>query len=212
MTEPNSPERISIDEAEFDELKAFAELFLGIEVKVGTNAKQLRARILTAAPNTTDIPRLTTAPVVSQAPALTAEPAPEVSPASTSAPKVAQRYSPMRPDLDPKVTLRFHKTDDKRRSREITGSVNGYVCRYRRGEPVTMPYRMYRQFENAKEMAAVETDEINPVTGQPIIGWEEVYSYPFSIIEMPSDEEIAAWNEACKGGFSDRAPAAREAA
>ena len=228
-----TPARIPLDEADFATLKHFAETQLGLEeIKDGTNLKTIRAKIRSAMPNCESIPPLPAppapiepdeafqhAPVQAQfTPYSGEEPEPlqfnNVGEAPAQRPAAVSRRPSrqlMHPSQDPKVTLRFHKTDDKRRAREVTFSVNGYVCRYRRGVDVEVPYRIYRAACNATEMAAVETDDINPFTGEPVMGWEDIQSYPFSIVKLPPEEEIRAWNAATSGGFADRAPVARAA-
>lgn len=209
-------QQIPIDEADLATLKAYAELSLGIEVKDGTNAKHVRAKILAAAPTLTHVPAL--APAQPGATVATVAAVPAANPAAAEEFHVSDarnferpKYSLNHPNLDPKVRMRFHKTADKIRAREVTLSVNGFVCRYQRGQVVNVPYRIYLAAENAKEMASIETDEINPITNDPIMGWEPVYSYPFEVLLMPSDEEIAAWHVATRDGFAERAPVNRAA-
>ena len=208
------PNLIPIEDADLPTLKAYAELSLGLEIKDGTNGKHVRAKILAASPTLTHVPAL--APVEPPAAVQASEEPEPIVAAPTPAPAAAvaeighnsqrPKYSLNKPHLDPKVRMRFHKTADKVRAREVTISNNGFVCRYQRGQVVDVPYRIYLAAEDAKEMASIETDEINPVTNDPIMGWEPVYSYPFEVISMPSAEEIAAWHEATRDGFADRAP------
>ena len=215
------PTRIPIDEADFADLKHFATL-LGIEVKHGTNAAQLRAKIAACAPDVKDVPRPTppAPPVVAQPDPATqpaSEPAqawpvdgedPARRPAAVSRPASRALLSHLN---DPRVRIRINKTDDKRRARDVFVSVNGVTLGMQRGVEIDIPYRFYLALEHAKEKNAVETDEINPLTGQPVMSWEEVYSYPFMVLAMPSKEEIEAWHEATKDGFQD-GPALKVAA
>lgn len=206
---PKTP-RIPLEDADAKTLTAFAELTLGIEVKQGTNAAQLRAKIQQAMPSIKDVPALPEpAPrvAVHEAPPPPSAPAGYVpvegeNPASRPA---AISFPPsealLHPERDPKVKIRVHKTADKTRPRDVTIQNNGYVVRLRRGEVVDVPLRVYFTLMDAKEMARVDTDETHPITGMPIWSWEEVPSYPFEVLAMPSAEEIAAWQAATSSGF-----------
>ncbi|AXU17815.1 hypothetical protein C7W88_00065 [Novosphingobium sp. THN1] len=62
--------RIKLDEADAATLRHYAEVSLGLEVKTGTNANQLRAKIKQAEPDCEYVPTLPgkPAPIVQQAP------------------------------------------------------------------------------------------------------------------------------------------------
>jgi len=205
--------RIPIEEADLATLKAFAELTLGIEVKTGTNAKQLRGQIQQAMPGVTDVPALAEKPVSTWGdpmgkPDMQAAAARRAAEHAAKVEEAARNYSIHLPQNDPKVEVMFHRTADKTRTREITISSNGYVCRYQRGVRVAIPYRVYLAARDAVEMQAVDTDEINPITNLPFKEWQEVFSYPMDVYAMPSPEEIAAWHEAVDGGALDQRQAA----
>ena len=208
--------RIPIDDADAATLKHFAEMALGIEVKLGTNAASLRAKIRAAMPDVKDVPALPPEPkpvVMPEQQAVHVQtpfipPINQGNSAEIERPAAVSRPASqalMHPRLDPKVTIEIARTDDKRRAKEVTVSVNGNVWRMQRGQKIDVPYRVYLALLNAKEKAAVETDEINPITGMPVVSWEEVYSYPFSVHKMPSDEEVAAWEAATGSGFAQQA-------
>lgn len=217
--------RIKLDEADAATLRHYAEVSLGLEVKTGTNANQLRAKIKQAEPDCEYVPNLPgkPAPIVQQAPEQ-----PQVverivekivyveRPAQTD----AQMQSTERPaavsrpasaalqhaSLDPKVKLKVPKTDDKRRPKDVTVGVNGDIYRIQRGPWVEVPYRVFLALDNAIERAAVpDPERINPITGEPIMVWEEVHSYPFEVDRtcFPSEAEIAAWEEATGSGFKN---------
>lgn len=215
QTETPKPDRVKIDEADFSVLKHFATVILGLEIKEGTNASQIRAKIRTAMPSTDTIPLPPPPPEPIVQPATISHPLvqaalanpvedenPLVRPAAVSLPASTEL---MHASKDPKVGLRFHKTDDKRRSRDVTIGVNGDIYRCQRGVDVKVPYRVYLAVLDAKEHVAVDSDQINPVTGEPLKVWEEVYSYPFTVNSMPSDAEIAAWHERTGSGFQKAA-------
>lgn len=208
----DAPKRIPIADADLPTLKAFAEAFLGIEVKPGTNSASLRGAIAKAAPDLKDVPALPPVPVFTPAQAQAVAPMPSMVAAANAAAGEGQAERPAAVSLpasaelahasrDPKVRLKVLKTDDKRRARDVTIAVNGDVYRLQRGVEVEVPYRVYLALRDAVERAAVPTDEINPFTGEPIMGWEDVLSYPFEIRAMPSDEDIAHWHAATGAGF-----------
>lgn len=223
MTEAaTTPARVPLEEADYATLKQFAGTMLGLEIKNGTNAAQVKAKILSVMPECKDVPAIVAppepivrvvevpaAPAAAPAPVVAAIPAdyvpvegedPTKRPAAISRPASNEL---IHASLDPKVKLVIAKTDDKKRAREVTICVNGDVTRIQRGHEVNVPYRVYLALLNAKEKAAVPGDDINPVTGDPIMVWEEVYSYPFSVHAMPSAEEIAAWEAATGSGFKN---------
>lgn len=208
--EAKAAARIPLEDADMTTLKHFAELALGIEVKAGTNAAQIRAKIKQAMPDIKDVPPLPDPP----APIAAAQPAPAAPPFPVEGENPALRPAAVsRPAsmalaharFDPKVRLKIQKTDDKRRAKEVTVGVNGDVWRMQRGVEVEVPYRVYLALCDAKEHAAVETDQINPITQLPIMAWEEIPSYPFQVLSMPSDAEIAAWHTATRDGFKQAA-------
>lgn len=179
---------VTVEEADFPTLKHHAEVNLGLEVKHGTNAATLRKAILNAAPGTVEIPALESAKA----------PAPAPMPEGV-------KYHINNPGLDPKVELSIAKTADPTRDKNWTVSVNGYTWRGQRGVRIELPYRAYRALENAIEKQAVLQDEEGPM-GVPLYEYEEVYSYPFTVHRMPSDEEIAAWHKAtCEAPLDEAA-------
>lgn len=202
--------RIPLDQADAKTLAHFA-MMIGLETKSGMNAGQLRGLIQKAMPDVKDVPPIP------------APPEPVVQPAQAQAIAAAQVAAPHDPDAtpanhpalqeraasrdlmhytsDPKVGVVVMKTDDKRRAKDVQLSVNGDVIIIKRGERVEIPYRFYEALLNAREDAAVETDEINPFTGNPVMDWQEVQSYPFQVFSMPSEAEVAAWRERTQDGF-----------
>lgn len=205
-------ERIKIEEADAKTLRYFAEVTMGLEIKDGTNAAQIRAKLKQAgyAADTIPAPAAPPEPIVQYVQVPAAAPAPVLAasdgeqverPAAVSRPASAAL---MHPSQDPKVLLTVHKTDDKRRARDVVVGVNGDIFQIRRGTKVDVPYRVYLALENAKEKAAVPHEtEVNKITGEPIMVWEDVYSYSFDVHRMPSDEEIAAWEHATGAGFKN---------
>ncbi len=220
----NKPARIPIDDADLPTLKHFAETALGLDIRHGTNATTVRTKIRQAIPDIKDVPPLAPAPAPIVAPAAPVigaiGPAPEIVERAIAAgydaatenpavrPAAVSRPATMalrNPKLDPKVTLTVNRTDDKRRAREVTVEVNGYTWRMQRGVKIELPYRAYLALDAAQEKVLVETDETNPITGLPVMDWQEQHSYPFMVHSMPSAEEIAAWHAATGDGFANAA-------
>lgn len=213
MTEP--AKRIPIQDADIKTLKHFAEVQLGLDVPFGSNSRSVISKIKAAMPDCEDVPVLPEPPepivVIQAAPAPEPAPVPFVVPEGEDPLKRPAAIS--RPasgalahaSLDPKVTIEVAKTADKSRAHDVTISVNGDVTRLQRGVKVDVPYRVYLALKNAIEKQAIETDQVNPFTGQPIMSWEDVQSYPFQVHSMPSDEAIAAWEAATGDGFKNAA-------
>ena len=198
-------DRIKIEDATMPQLTAFAEQAMGLEIKKGTNAVQIRGLLEKAGYAGDTITDMTT-PV--QAVAATSEvlPAvegenPELRPAAISRPATRRLMSQVD---DPRVVLTIHKTNDKTRSRDVTLSVNGVTTRIKRGETVDVPYRVFESLKNAIEKQPVDTGEVNAM-GQPIIGWDDVLSYPYSVHKLPTDEEVAKWHADTDSGFQQAA-------
>jgi hypothetical protein len=181
---------IPIANATNAQLRYFAETVLGLDVPKINNTSQLRSKIEAAMPNIVDV----RAPDGLHGDAASA-PEPKVLGGGTlkndSIPDGAlgrhQRF-------DPKVTLQVMPSSDKLRAKDVQIAVNGDVVMLQRGQKVAIPYRYYLALVDAVEMVAVELDEIDPQTSIPAKEWQEQHSYPFSVIDLPSPEAIAAWH------------------
>lgn len=209
-------ELVALDEADIASLRQFASVTLGLEVRPGTNGPQLRGLIQKADPTISQVPvyvpegpgvprgAAPAKPSVSGAvrPAITANGQPvEAEPASTGwASSVAD---PMHHSHDPRVLISISRTDDKRRTKDVTVQVNGVTFIIQREQEVPVPYRVYLALRDALENAAVDGDEVNPVTGDPIKVWAKVPSYPFSVIEKPPQAEVDAWLERTSRNFQN---------
>ncbi len=176
---------IPIGEATNAQLLYYATAVLGLDVKPGANSTTFRAKIEAAAPGTTEI----------SVPAKLAG-VPEVS--APDAPVAEQEAIPNSREglhfkYDPKVLVEVHETADKTRSREVQIAVNGDVVILQRGKKQPIPYRHYLALRDAVETIGRETDEINKVTGLPIIEFVDQPSYSHSAI-LPAQELIDAWH------------------
>lgn len=219
-----TPNRIKIDDADAATLRHFAEVTMGLEIKPGTNAPQMRAKIKQAVPDIDTIPALPAAPAPVVREGDTVQPQQQIverivyveRPAQTD----AQAQATERPaaisrpasrelqhaSLDMKVRVRVPKTDDKRRAKDVTLGVNGDIYRMQRGVWVELPYRFYLALDHAVEHSAVpDPERMNPITGEPIMVWEAVQSYPFEVdnTTLPSPEQIAEWEYATGSGFKN---------
>lgn len=211
MTTPIN--RIPIDEADLATLKHFAETLLGIEVKDGTNASQLRAKITKAAPDLKDVPPIPAppAPVVQQAAPVAEQEAVGVVPARIDPKTTPAKLKIMHQVNDPRCEVKVNKTADKHRSKDVTLMVNGVQTRMQRGVWVDVPYRIYEALNNAVERVQVPGDEINQATGEPLYVWEEVPSYPFEVRNLPDEATLKAWHAAVDDGFQQPAATAQAA-
>jgi hypothetical protein len=185
--------KIPIEEANNKQLLFFAQRVLGLDVAKGMNNATILAKIEAAMPGTTEID------VESEGEIAPASPASPTPPAAPPAPAAADDAIPAGREgahfrYDPKVKIRVSATGDKTRAKDVQVAVNGDVIIIQRGVATAIPYRFYRALLEAVEKVGRETEEINPVTHMPIIEWVEQPSYEFSVLAMPSDEEIAAYH------------------
>lgn len=91
---------------------------------------------------------------------------------------------------DPKVTLTLHAEERDgvviNRHKEV--GVNGVVWLLKRGEPITIPYRVYLALKNAERHIITHTPEGEQRE-------QIVLNTPFNVEKMPLPEEIAAWHK-----------------
>lgn len=183
--------KIALDAAELPQLRYYARDVLNLDVAATVNGPTLRAKILQAQPDLTEIDVPDS--LVTASPNASAAPAPV-------APVPAQRSAPagragLHSSHDPKVTLMIHPTQDKTRPKDVQLAVNDHVILIKRGSKVEIPYRHYLALDAAVEDVAVDSDDINPATGLPFKIWQEQHSYPFQVYSQPSQEEVDAWQE-----------------
>lgn len=203
-----TPDMVTLDEADIHSLRDFAERILGLEVKPAFNCNALRSRILKAKADVTEVPVF-----VPQGPG---KPRGETQPAMANNEPVAMEQAkvtdpalvqdPMHHRHDPRVTINISRTDDKRRSKEVSVMVNGVTFQIQRAQNVAVPYRVYEALQSAVEDAWVDGDEINPATGEPFKVKTQVPSYPFMVVgPLPSAEEVQAWRDLTAGKFQKAA-------
>ena len=204
---------VTLEEADLPSLRQHAGVTMGLETTPSMNGNALRSRIQKADASITEIPMFVpTGPGPARSGGVPGKPtkvaedeAPPVTANGISLANYSGVSDPLHHNNDPKVTLRIFKTDDRRRSKDCDVQVNGVTFRLQRDKDVEVPYRVYEALVAAKESAAVDGDEINPVTGDPIKVWTDVPSYPFQVSDMPSKQEVQAWRDATSALFQQAA-------
>lgn len=212
----STPQMVTLDEADIASLRQYATVNLGLEVAPGTNGPQLRGKISKVDPNVTEIPVYVpegpgvprAAPPAKSALAGAVRPAVTANGADISEPVASGGWAsgvsdPMHHSHDPRIVINIPRTDDKRRTRDVTVQVNGVTFQIQREKDVAVPYRVYLALKDALEKAAVDGEEINRVTLEPIKVWSDVPSYPFSVVEAPPKEEVEAWKERTSREFQN---------
>jgi hypothetical protein len=213
----DTPEMVALDEADIASLRHHATVMMGLEIKSGTNGSQIRSAIKKAdagieqipvyVPEGPGVPR--SAPPAGSAIAGAIRTAVATAVATADGQPVVQSHvastnaDPMHHCHDPRITIRVFKTDDRRRTKDVTVQVNGVTFRMQREVDVEVPYRVYLALKDALEDAAVDGDEVNPVTGDPIKVWVMVPSYPHQVVKVPSPDEVEAWTERTSRSFQN---------
>ena len=170
-------ENISIDEATPEQVRAYAANFLGIpvdDVEDGEVMAKVRASIegsqIFVAKAMEDVDQ-------------TGSPPPIVENTGGGLVGTLGRG-------DPKVTLVLHAEERDgvvvNRHKEV--GVNGVVWLLKRGEEITIPYRVYVALNNAERHVITHTPE-----GE--VREQVVLNTPFNVVRMPPAEEIAAWHK-----------------
>ena len=172
----------SIEEATPAELRAYATGFLGIPVEEGEDDAKVLAKVRAANEGTTIF--VAKADASHQFTDQTGSPPPAV-----EAPTGGGLVGSLGRD-DPKVTLTLHAEERDgvvvNRHKEV--GVNGVVWLLKRGESITIPYRVYLALDLAERHVITHTD-------QGETREQKVKNTPFNIEIMPSKADIAAWHE-----------------
>lgn len=191
--------KIPIADATVPQLRSHCELVLGLELPRITNRQQLLAKIGTAAPGTTEI----VASDVPESPAQVAAEAISAERAVEAAAEPARRMTATDERLlgknakeaashhyDPRIEVMVQQTPEPGGNRDVQVSVNGIVWLLKRDQFVEVPYRVYEALLHAKETNYTPT---NDALGYLVPVEREVFSYPFSTQNGPSEEEVRAW-------------------
>lgn len=166
-----------LSEATPEEVKGYAQTFLGIPTEDATDAAIL-AKVKAAIEGDSIF-------------VATAEE--EAQPQTGSAPPDVERVGqPLVGGLgrdDPKVTLTLHAEERDgvvvNRHKEV--AVNGITWLLKRGESITIPYRVFEALDNAERHVITHTPE-----GE--VREQKVKNTPYNIERMPSPEEISDWH------------------
>lgn len=184
--------KILLAEATNAQLRYYAEGVLNLEgIKSGQHNAFLMSKIMAVVPpETTEIELPKNMALLGT----TAEPVVDLAPAPAGVDGVPDGPESRHYRYDPKVEVEVQPTNDKTRPRDCYINCNGDVLQLQRGKVVAIPYRHFLVLRDAREMVARDSDEINPLTHMPIKEYVEQPSYPFTVHNMPSREEIAAWH------------------
>jgi hypothetical protein len=185
-----SLKKIPIADADYNQLLAHAQTIMGLDVKKGIQTANLLAKIREAEPDITEI-FASDVVVVQQA-----QPAPLKNEALLNVPaapltdKEMQHYR-----YDPKVKVNIMIQDGKVGGKAaVPISVNGEQIVVNRGVEVEIPYRFYLNLVQAWE-STYEATYPDGDTKPCVLKETRQLSYPFSHGPLPSDEDIAAWQE-----------------
>lgn len=180
---------IPLAEATVEQLRQFANGYLGLFFPPNTSEATIRAKIDAA----WDKPTIAVMEADEDAP-LFAEEDNAPKPAVASAPTPAQPLRPFALDVtsrgDPKVRLIVQEQAGPGGKRPVFVGVNGVSFTIPRGKEVEIPYRYYAALNDAIE----DRHEQDEQTGE--INTSRVPSYPFQIVMLPPQAEVDAWNEA----------------
>lgn len=173
-------QRKPIVDANVEELKAFANGVLGIEVHPATTkVESVLAKIQPAWPHDYIM-------VDDQA-----EPSPEVEQGAPPPRVDGQTPAGKTPAADdPKVTVVISEQPVPGGKRPVAVGHNGVFMLIPRGTPQVIPYRYFLVLRDAVETQYSE-DEHNEGEFIETIG----YSYPFQVLKGPTEEEEEAWRK-----------------
>lgn len=173
-----------IETAKFIDLKAYAELHLGLEVPVGTSRQTLTQQIKEIEPDITEIPEAGDSPDTGPEDVKVSGAGSVKIGGNSGAPET--HYS-----NDPVVMIRVASTREPGGNRAVFVGVNGDGFLIQRDRDVNVPYRVYEALEHALEE---RYEFIDGGPGErPSLEPREAHSYAFNIRRMPSDEEVEAW-------------------
>ncbi len=176
-------ETVPIDEATPEQLRSYAQSFLGIPIDGDDDAAVL-AKVRAASDSGTIYVRVGEEPADQTG---SPPPAEEIKGGGIVG-SLGRK--------DPKVTLVLHAEERDgvviNRHKEV--GVNGVAWLLKRGEPITIPYRVYEALNNAERHVITHTSE-----GETK---EQVVKYvPFNVVSMPSAAEIEAWHRETDNQF-----------
>lgn len=194
--------QIPINEASAAQLRYHAETVLGFEtISRSANRGQILAKIEAAAPGTTHV----TVEGDAESPAQVAgEARTAAADALTNIPP-EQKVETVRSKLhgmsqrqaaahhhDPKIEIFIPSSSEKGGDRDVKVAPNGVQFLVQRDKWVPVPYRV---FEALKLAVQTMHEPNNNNLGELEITSRDVYSYPFSTRNEPTDAEVREWRE-----------------
>jgi hypothetical protein len=172
----------TISEATAAELRAYAVTFLGIPVADDEDDAKVLAKVKAANEGNTIFVAKAAEPSDQ-----TGSPPPK--PADDNIGTGAGLVGSLGRD-DPKVQLTLHAEERDgvvvNRHKEV--GVNGVVWLLKRGESITIPYRVFKALDDAERHVITHT-------GAGEVREQKVKNTPFNIERFPSDADIRAWHE-----------------
>lgn len=183
--------KIKIADATVKQLRIVAEQVTGAPVPPTSTREMLMARLAAAEFTAEDfeIP-------ADAASDLTRDPAPAAPAAPTATPQTSRtqaeriaaqnRERMAKHGLDPIVTVLVQKGDGDSGEEPVPVGVNGTYMLVPRGVPAPIPYRYYLALDIAKQDTVTEVDGV--------IKHNVRHSYPHTVLQMPPQSEIDAWN------------------
>jgi hypothetical protein len=192
---------ILIGDADAPQLRYHAEVVLGLELPKIQNKPQIIAKILATVPGTTEIQVKDEPDSPAQEQAQTnaadhaAAVAKEVPQATAANLAKLNALTPRQAAMhhhDPKIDVFVPASNEPGGDRDVPLDINGVTFLVKRDVWVTVPYRIYLVLKDAIEtIYSPRQDDL----GRLSVESRDVYSYPFSTRNEPSEEEIAAWRE-----------------
>lgn len=176
----------SLAEATPDEIRYFATSFLGIPTD-GLEDSEVLAKLRAANGNSENIfVREGETPPVDQ----TGSPPPAPEESVDGALRGSLGHT------DPKVQLTIHaeERDGITTTRHKEVGVNGVVWLLKRGESITIPYRVYEALQNAEREVISHDKDGNPIS-------QRAMATPFNVEVLPPAAEIAAWKARTQDRF-----------
>lgn len=171
-------ETMLTEDATPDQLRAFAEKFLGLPVREDSDASVLAKIKAAHEGNTIFVPN-----IEPEGPDQTGSPPPDVEK------KTGSNIVGSLGRNDPKVTLTLHAEDRDgmvvNRHKEV--GVNGVAWLLKRGESITIPYRVFEALQNAERHVITHTSEGEQRE-------QVVKNTPYNVEKMPPPEELAEWH------------------
>ena len=177
-------ETVTLDEATPEQLREYAKSFLGQIVDNDDDAA-VRAKVRAATEGETIFVPADTGEISDQ----TGTPPPDTEGTGGGLVGTLGRN-------DPKVTLTLHaeERDGQVVNRHKEVGVNGVVWLLKRGESITIPYRVFLALDAAERHVITHTTEGEQRE-------QVVKNTPFNIERMPPPEEIKAWHEKTDSQF-----------